>query len=147
MPSLLAGSKRTFELTPAARMSFEQVKALVAGPTLLIPFNDDKTIYLMVDASNVAASMVKVESSAFTENESLTFALRSQSNKLKPREIRQLNYISQFTSSTDHGSRNEVADALPRLSITHPQFSFWINLAGMAAEERGVVSLCDENVS
>nr|VZI45541.1 unnamed protein product [Spirometra erinaceieuropaei] len=71
------------------------------------------------------------------------------SNKLNPGEICQLDYISQFTSDIIHidGSRNEVADALSKLSIAHLQRSPGIYLGVMAAEQRRVGSLCDENVS
>nr|VZI13282.1 unnamed protein product [Spirometra erinaceieuropaei] len=60
--SLLAGSKRTFELTPAAVTSFEQVKALLADVTLLNHFHEDAPISLMVDASNVAVDAVLKQS-------------------------------------------------------------------------------------
>ncbi|BHF83328.1 hypothetical protein SprV_0802647600 [Sparganum proliferum] len=85
----------------------------------------------------------------FTDHKPLTFALRSHSDKLNAREIRQLDYISQFTSDIRHidGSRNEVADALSRPSIAHLQLSPGIDLAEMAAEQRRVGSLCDEDVS
>ncbi|BHF82314.1 hypothetical protein SprV_0802545100 [Sparganum proliferum] len=85
----------------------------------------------------------------FTDHKPLTFAMHSHSDKLNPREIRQLDYISQFTSDLRHtdGSRNEVADALSRHSIAHLQLSPGIDLAEMAAEQRRVGSPCDENVS
>nr|VZI47051.1 unnamed protein product [Spirometra erinaceieuropaei] len=85
----------------------------------------------------------------FTDHKPLTFALRSHTDKLNPREIRQLDYISQFTSDIRHidGSRNEVADALSRPSIAHLQLSPGIDLAEMAAEQRRVGSPCDEDVS
>nr|VZI46491.1 unnamed protein product [Spirometra erinaceieuropaei] len=85
----------------------------------------------------------------FTDHKPLTFALRSHTDKLNPREIRQLDYISQFTSDIRHidGSRNEVADALSRPSIAHLQLSPGIDLAEMAAEQRRVGPPCDEDVS
>nr|VZH98587.1 unnamed protein product [Spirometra erinaceieuropaei] len=54
LTSLLAGSRRTFELTPAALTSLEQVKALLADVTLLTHFHADALISLMVCASSVA---------------------------------------------------------------------------------------------
>ncbi|BHF80221.1 hypothetical protein SprV_0702334500 [Sparganum proliferum] len=190
------GSKHTFELTPAALTSFEQVKALLADATLLTHFHADAPISLMVDASNVAVGAVLQQSlpdstvplaffsrklskaefcystfgrellsayltvrhflhllegrefTIFTDNKPLTFAMHSHSDKLKPREIRQLDCISQFTSDIRHidGSRNEVADALSRPSIAHLQLSPGIDLAEMAAEQRRVGSPCDEDV-
>ncbi|BHF58444.1 hypothetical protein SprV_0100139600 [Sparganum proliferum] len=197
LTNLLSGSKRTFELTPAALTSFEQVKALLADATLLTHYHADAPISLMVDASNVAVGAVLQQSppdstvplaffskklskaetrystfgrellaaylavrhfrhllegrefTIFTDHKPLTFALRSHTDKLNPREIRQLDYISQFTSYIRHidGSRNEVADALSRPSIAHLQLSPGIDLAEMAAEQRRVGSPCDEDVS
>ncbi|BHF75332.1 hypothetical protein SprV_0501842800 [Sparganum proliferum] len=197
LTNLLSGSKRTFELTPAALTSFEQVKALLADATLLTHYRADAPISLMVDASNVAVGAVLQQSlpdstvplaffskklsraetrystfgrellaaylavrhfrhllegrefTIFTDYKPLTFALRSHTDKLNPREIRQLDYISQFTSDIRHidGSRNEVADALSRPSIAHLQLSPGIDLSEMAAEQRRVGSPCDEDVS
>ncbi|BHF62917.1 hypothetical protein SprV_0200590600 [Sparganum proliferum] len=197
LTNLLSGSKRNFELTPAALTSFEQVKALLADATLLTHYHADAPISLMVDASNVAVGAVLQQSlpdstvplaffskklskaetrystfgrellaaylavrhfrhllegrdfTIFTDHKPLTFALRSHTDKLNPREIRQLDYISQFTSDIRHidGSRNEVADALSRPSIAHLQLSSGIDLAEMAAEQRRVGSPCDEDVS
>nr|VZI46136.1 unnamed protein product [Spirometra erinaceieuropaei] len=85
----------------------------------------------------------------FTDHKPLTFAFRSHTDKLTPQEIRQLDYITQFTSDIRHidGSRNKVADALSRPSIAHLQLSPGIDLAEMAAEQRRVGSPCDEDVS
>ncbi|BHF81006.1 hypothetical protein SprV_0702413500 [Sparganum proliferum] len=197
LTSLLSGSKPTFELTPAALTSFEQVKALLADATLLTHFHADVPISVMVDSSNVAVGAVfqqslpdstvplaffskklsKAESrystfgrellaaylavrhfrhllegrefTIFTDHKPLTFAMHSRSDKPSPREIRHLDYISQFTSDIRHidGSRNEVADALSRPSIAHLQLSLGIDLAQMAAEQRRVGSPCDEDGS
>ncbi|BHF70280.1 hypothetical protein SprV_0301333000 [Sparganum proliferum] len=89
------------------------------------------------------------EFTIFTDHKPLTFAIHSRSDKLSPREICHLDYISQFTSDIRHidGSRNEVADALSRPSIAHLQLSPGIDLAEMAAEQRRVGSPCDEDVS
>ncbi|BHF59487.1 hypothetical protein SprV_0100244600 [Sparganum proliferum] len=61
----------------------------------------------------------------FTDHKPLPFAMHPHSDKLNPREIRQLDYISQFTSEIRHidGSRNEVADALSGPSIAYLQLS------------------------
>ncbi|BHF70471.1 hypothetical protein SprV_0301352200 [Sparganum proliferum] len=197
LTNLLSGLKRTFELTPAALTSFEQVKALLADATLLTHYHADAPISLMVDASNVAVGAILQQSppdstvplaffskklskaetrystfgrellaaylavrhfrhllegrefTIFTDHKPLTFALRSHTDKLNPREIRQLDYISQFTSDIRHidGSRNEVANALSRPSIAHLHLSPGIDLAEMAAEQRRVGSPCDEDVS
>ncbi|BHF67928.1 hypothetical protein SprV_0301095700 [Sparganum proliferum] len=86
---------------------------------------------------------------SFSHDKPLPFALHFRSDKLNPREIRHLEYISQFTSDIRHidGSRDEVADALPRPYTAHSQLSPGIDLAEMAAEQRRVDSPCDEDVS
>ena len=54
----------------------------------------------------------------FTDHKPLTFALKSSSDRYSPREIRQLDYISQFTADIRHisGRDNVVADALSRIT-------------------------------
>nr|VZI51426.1 unnamed protein product [Spirometra erinaceieuropaei] len=59
------------------------------------------------------------EFAIFTDHKSLSFALHSTSNRLNPRETRQLDYISQFTSATLTDQAMRVADALSRSSIAH----------------------------
>nr|VZI46645.1 unnamed protein product [Spirometra erinaceieuropaei] len=89
------------------------------------------------------------EFTIFTDHKPLTFALNFHSDKLNPREIRHLEYISQFTSAIRHidGSWNEMADALSRPSIAHFQLLPGIDLTEMAAEQRCVGSPCDEDLS
>ncbi|VDM04024.1 unnamed protein product [Schistocephalus solidus] len=72
----------------------------------------------------------------------------SSSDKRNPQELRQLAYISQFTSDIRHidGACNEVSDALSRPSIAHLELSPGIDLTEMAAEQRRVGSPCDEKV-
>ena len=52
-----------------------------------------------------------------TDHKPLTFAFTTQSSKLTPRQIRHLDFISQFTTDVRHvgGSDNPVADALSRI--------------------------------
>ena len=52
-----------------------------------------------------------------TDHKPLTFALNSRSDRHSPRQARQLDYISQFTSTIRHvhGLDNVVADALSRI--------------------------------
>ena len=61
-----------------------------------------------------------VESRQFhviTDHKPLTFAFTTQSSKLTPRQIRHLDFISQFTTDVRHikGSDNAVADALSHI--------------------------------
>ena len=52
-----------------------------------------------------------------TDHKPLIFAFTTQSSKLTPRQIRHLDFISQFTTDVRHikGSDNAVADALSRI--------------------------------
>ena len=52
-----------------------------------------------------------------TDHKPLTFALNTRSDRYSPRQARQLDYISQFTSNIRHvqGTDNVVADALSRI--------------------------------
>ena len=54
-----------------------------------------------------------------TDHKPLTFALATASDKYTPRQVRHLDYISQFTTDIRHtpGSNNPVADALSRNAI------------------------------
>ena len=59
------------------------------------------------------------EFSAFTDHKPLTRALSSQGTQHSPRQVRQLDFISQFTSDIRHvkGANNPVADALSRIEV------------------------------
>ncbi|GFV37638.1 retrovirus-related Pol polyprotein from transposon 17.6 [Trichonephila clavipes] len=59
----------------------------------------------------------------FTDHKPLTYAFRQKSDKCSPRQIRPLDFISQFTTNIVHipGSDNIAADVLSRVSaITFP---------------------------
>ena len=72
----------------------------------------------------------------FTDHKPLTYALRSSGDKYSPREIRQLDYISQFTADIQHisGVDNTVADALSRINAITCQSG--IDLKRMAELQR-----------
>ena len=55
----------------------------------------------------------------YTDHKPLTFALRTASDRLSPREQRQLAYVAEFTTDLQHiqGVDNVVADALSRPSV------------------------------
>lgn len=55
----------------------------------------------------------------FTDHKPLTYSLFSNSTRYSPRQLRHLDYISQFTSDIRHvkGKDNPVADALSRIDI------------------------------
>ncbi|GFV19608.1 RT_RNaseH domain-containing protein [Trichonephila clavipes] len=50
----------------------------------------------------------------FTDHKPVTYAFRQKSDKCSPRQIRQLDFISQFTTNIVHipGSDNIAADVL-----------------------------------
>ncbi|KAG8178678.1 hypothetical protein JTE90_025599 [Oedothorax gibbosus] len=53
-----------------------------------------------------------------TDHKPLTYAFRQRSDKCSPRQARQLDFISQFTTDIRYikGSENIVADTLSRIS-------------------------------
>ena len=57
--------------------------------------------------------------SIFTDHKPLTYSLHTKSDKYSPRQLRHLDFISQFTSDIRHiqGNQNPVADALSRVEI------------------------------
>ena len=64
----------------------------------------------------------------FTDHKPLTYSLSSTTDRYTPRQIRHLDYISQFTTNITHvsGCENPVADALSRITtnaITVPAAS------------------------
>ena len=65
-----------------------------------------------------------------TDHKPLTFAFASKPSQHTPRQIRHLDYISQFTTDIRHikGENNQVADTLSRLGAIHynncPSISF-----------------------
>nr|VZI06756.1 unnamed protein product [Spirometra erinaceieuropaei] len=123
-------------------------RKLLPAETCYSTFNRELlAIYLVV--KHLRHSLEGRDFTVFTDHKPLTFALRSHTDKLNPREIRQLYFISQFTSDIRHidGSRNEVADALSRPSIAHLQLSPGIDLVEVAAEQRRVGTPCAEDVS
>nr|VZH91138.1 unnamed protein product [Spirometra erinaceieuropaei] len=85
----------------------------------------------------------------FTDHKSLTFTLRSQSDKYNHREIAHLDYISQFTTDIRHidGTKKELADVPSRQSLSSLQLSHGIDICAMAAEQQRVGCSGDESVS
>ena len=72
----------------------------------------------------------------FTDHKPLTFALRSTTDNHSPREARQLDIISQFTSDIRYidGPANFIADALSRSSL-HSLSSPFIDLSARALSQ------------
>ena len=70
----------------------------------------------------------------YTDHKPLTHALRSKPDRHSPREIRHLDYISQYTTEIHHigGKENTAADALSRLHINAVDSSSIIDFAALA---------------
>ena len=78
------------------------------------------------------------EFTIFTDHKPLTYSLNSTSDKYSPRESRQLDYVSQFTSDIRHisGVNNIVADALSRIcSLTQIDGKDLVKLARLQKED------------
>ena len=79
--------------------------------------------------------------SVFTDHKPLTFSLSTHSDRHTPRQIRHLDYISQFTTEIHHisGQSNAVADALSRIelnAVTSPSQSPVIDFKELAAAQQ-----------
>ena len=79
------------------------------------------------------------EFSVFTDHKPLTRALSSRGTQHSPRQVRQLEFISQFTSDIQHvkGTHNPVADALSRIEIHALDQRQEIDFEGMAKAQEG----------
>ena len=73
----------------------------------------------------------------YTDHKPLTHALNSKPDRHSPREIRQLDFISQYTSEIHHiaGRENTAADALSRLCIDRVDSSSFIDFAAIATDQ------------
>ncbi len=83
----------------------------------------------------------------FTDHKPLTYALQSSSGKYSPREIAQLDTISQFTADIRYvkGLDNPVADALSRSSINAISWPNGIDLKQMADKQEETVTQSTSN--
>ncbi|CAH8493835.1 unnamed protein product [Dicrocoelium dendriticum] len=73
-----------------------------------------------------------------TDHKPLAFAFRGSSDRFSPREIRHLDYISQFSTDIRHvdAANNVVADAMSRICL-HEVSRQKINLEDIAAHQEG----------
>ena len=69
----------------------------------------------------------------FTDHKPLTRALTSRSEQHSPRQVRHLDFVSQFTSDIRHvqGAANPVADELSRIELNTLQFDHGIDFEEM----------------
>ena len=78
-----------------------------------------------------------------TDHKPLTYAIPARSTNHSPRQARQLDYISQFTSDVLHlpGSANNAADAISCLDVADLSLALPIDLPTLAKAQR------DENIT
>ena len=88
----------------------------------------------------------------FTDHKALTYVLNSKPDRYSPREVRHLDYLSQFTSDIRHisGKDNVVADAFSRIEISALHTSKSIDLVSKAQDQKDdneLSSLLDDTSS
>ena len=74
----------------------------------------------------------------WTDHKPLTFSIATNSNCYSPRQARQLDFISQFTTNIRHvkGSNNPVGDTLSRVDINALQQPNGIDFTAMAVAQQ-----------
>ncbi|KAG8196266.1 hypothetical protein JTE90_023821 [Oedothorax gibbosus] len=79
----------------------------------------------------------------FTDHKPLIYAFQQKEDKCSPRQMRQLDYIGQFTTDIRHlkGTDNVVADALSRIHIDMIDTPTPINFQQMASEQAADMEL------
>lgn len=85
-----------------------------------------------------------------TDHKPIVFAFRQRSDKASPRQLRQLDYIGQFTTNIVHvtGTDNVVADALSRIeAINMPTFFSTDDLAEAQSTDEELQDLLESNTS
>ena len=70
----------------------------------------------------------------YTDHKPLTHSFHARPDRYSPREIRHLDYISQFTTDIRHisGTNNVVADTLSRMVVNNLQVSSTLDFAAIA---------------
>lgn len=91
------------------KLSTTEVNYSAYDRELLAAYSAIKQFRYMLEARNF---------SLYTDHKPLIYAFQQKSDKFSPRQIRQLDFISQFTTDIHHitGSQNLIADALSRIS-------------------------------
>ena len=89
----------------------------------------------------------------FTDHKPLTYSLSTHSDCYTPRQVRHLDYISQFTTDIQHisGHNNLVADALSRIELnaitSQPPVIDFTQLAAAQKEDSQLQQLTQDNSS
>lgn len=86
----------------------------------------------------------------YTDHKPLIYAFRKKQDNATPRQLRQLDYISQFTTDIRHisGSKNIIADNLSRIeTINFPNLLDYVSLAKDQSDDIELQRLLDHNSS
>lgn len=85
----------------------------------------------------------------FTDHRPLTFAFTKKSDSCSPRQLRQLDFIAQFSTDIRHvsGKDNVVADALSRINALQLSATDYENLAQEQEEDVELTSLLADHSS
>ncbi|KRZ04692.1 Retrovirus-related Pol polyprotein from transposon [Trichinella zimbabwensis] len=127
------GTHKKLKLPEDAVKAFIEVKEALVNATLLSHPKDGAALSLVVDASDHAADEGRWSPLAFfssrfqprrqftvlTDHKLIVQAVQRGTGSHNPREVRQLGYITSFTSDVRHikGAENAVADLLSRASV------------------------------
>ncbi|CAB4039476.1 Transposon Ty3-G Gag-Pol poly, partial [Paramuricea clavata] len=113
--------------------AFQFCKSALASATLLVHPHYNAPTSITSDASDLAVGAVKTPSwfiegrvfHVYTDHKPLTFAISSGSSQRSPRQIRQLAFISEFTTDLRHvkSKNNAVADAFSRIQINATSYT------------------------
>ncbi|GFX86826.1 transposon Tf2-11 polyprotein [Trichonephila clavipes] len=146
IPKTCKKDSKPLNWSSEAITAFQRCKQALADAALLAHPSPSAPLALHVDASDYAIGVLQClhdrellaiysairhfrymlearDFTVFTDHKPLTYAFRQKSDKCSPRQIRQLDFISEFTTNIVHipGSDNIAADVLSRVSaITFP---------------------------
>ena len=99
---------------------------------------DRELLALFLSVHHFCDLLLSRDVTLVNDHKPLTFAMEKVSPTMSPRQIRQLNYISQFCKSIKYipGIHNQVADSLSRLEINYIQDpDFQIDFAQFARDQ------------
>ncbi|GBN01400.1 Transposon Ty3-I Gag-Pol polyprotein, partial [Araneus ventricosus] len=149
--------KRPVSWTDVTLAAFEKCKADIINAATLTFHAPNQQLSIMVDASDLAIGAVlpttkplvishlhsirenfHLQNVNIVHHRPLTFAFIKKSDSSSPRQIRYLDFISQFSTDIRHitGSKNVVADTLSRISDVHlPKVDFSAMANAQASDE------------
>ncbi|GBM68676.1 Transposon Ty3-I Gag-Pol polyprotein [Araneus ventricosus] len=130
--------KRPVSWTDVTLAAFEKCKADIINADTLTFHAPNQQLSIMVDASDLAIGAVLHTTTSLGHHRPLTFAFTKKSDSSSPRQLRYLDFISQFSTDIRHitGSKNVVADTLSRISDVHlPKVDFSAMANAQASDE------------